>query len=165
MVRRISKRRILTDYGDHIGTKSADLAERHPDLKRFSLQFGYKSVDRVLHGNESSRDLGGLWHDYPNMRWGVGYDIGPPEQPWATVLGSYTTNSMDIDDMKNQFGMGIEVNPVGILAPWIARVPGGRPFLKAHSWFNKRMMIPGLYLQLFEVDTAPFSDREPFWEG
>jgi hypothetical protein len=150
--------------GSWLASGASGLPERYPRLKRLSLQIGYKSVDRILRSGESNNILGNVWHDYPNGRWGMGYDVGPLKRPWFTLFGTYTITSMNVATMKNRFGMGIELNAIGWMAPVITRFPGGSTFMRAYDWLNGRVMIPYLYFQLFHFDVDPWSGRNPFAE-
>ena len=150
--------------GAWLASGASGLPERYPHLKRLSLQIGFKSIDRMFHGRESNTMMGNVWHDYPNGRWGVGYDVGPLKRPWFTLFGTYTITSMNVATMKNRFGMGIELNAIGWMAPVITRFPGGRTFMRAYDWLNGRVMIPHLYFQLFHFDVNPWSRRDPFAE-
>jgi hypothetical protein len=141
------------------------LAERYPHLKRFSLQVGFKSLERIAHNQESSNVLGNMWHDYPNNRFGLGYDIGPAGRPWITLFATYSITSMKIKELRNRFGVGVEFNVVGWFSPLIMRIPGGGTFMRAYNWVNDRLMIPYCYVQLFHVDAPPFSSHPPFQES
>jgi len=141
-----------------------DIVDRHPHLKRFSLQFGWKSLGRVVHGDESSHVLGNAWHDYPNGRFGLGYKIGPAGRPWISVFGTYAVSSMEIEHLKNQFGVGVELPVVAWASPLITIVPGGDAFVSAYSWLDERFMMPLFYVQILEFDTPAWSRRKPFTE-
>ena len=150
--------------GAWLADDGQDMLTKHPQLERVSLQLGYKSVERIFNGTESSRALGNAWHDYPNGRFGLGYDIGPFEHPWITMFATYDITSFELEALENRFGMGIEFRVVNWLAPLIGRAPGGETFLRAFDWFDDRLIIPGLYVQLFTIDTGAWSQREPFHE-
>jgi hypothetical protein len=141
-----------------------DIVDRHPHLQHFTLQFGWKSVDRLVHGKASSRFLGNAWHDYPNGRFGLGYHVGRVQRPWVTVFATYTVNDMDIAELKNCFGVGVELPVVAWASPLIKRVPGGELVESVYSWLDARFMMPFFYIQIFEIDTPAWSDREPFGE-
>jgi hypothetical protein len=140
------------------------LVDRHPHLEHFSLQYGWKSMDRLVNGKESSRLLGNAWHDYPNGRFGIGYHVGAVHRPFVTVFGTYTINSMDATKMKNQFGVGVELPVVAWTAPLLRRVPGGDGLVWLYTWLDKRFMMPVFYVQLLEINTPAWSRRSPFEE-
>jgi len=150
--------------GAWLADDGQDILSRHPHLERVTLQLGYKSVSHIFDGTESNTALGNAWHDYPNARFGLGYDIGPFERPWITMMATYDITSFKVETMENRFGMGIEFRAVNWLAPLIEHVPGGETFLTAFDWFDDRLIIPGLYVQLFTVDTGAWSQRDPFHE-
>lgn len=141
-----------------------DIVERHPHLLHFTLEFGWKSMDRLLHGKESSRLLGNAWHDYPNGRFGLGYHVGSVDRPWITVFVTYTINSMDIETLRNQFGFGVELPVVAWAAPAIEMLPGGDLIVGLYSWLDERFLMPLFYIQIYEVDTPAWSNRKPFAE-
>jgi hypothetical protein len=141
-----------------------DIVDRHPHLRHFSLQFGWKSINRLAYGRESSHFLGNAWHDYPNGRFGLGYHIGSVHRPWVTVFATYTVNSMDISQLRNCFGVGVELPVVAWTSPLIRRVPGGELLVKVYSWLDERFMMPLFYVQIYEIETPAWSRREPFAE-
>jgi len=151
--------------GAMLATKGRDLAARHEWIDRFSLQFGYKDWGRAFRPSKTDNaTLASVWHDHANGRFGLGYDIGPLKRPWVSVFLSYEITSLDIEQLKNRFGMGIELQPIYWLDPLIRKLPLGRQFLLAHDWLNQRILLPGLYIQLFHVDAPAFSSQEPFQE-
>ncbi len=151
--------------GAMMATKGRDLAARHEWIDRFSLQFGYKDWGRAFRPSEQDNaTLASIWHDHANGRFGLGYDIGPHQRPWVCVFLSYEITSLNIEELKNRFGMGIELEPIYWLDPVIRKLPLGPAFLKAHDWLNQRILFPGLYIQLFHVDAPAFSSQQPFQE-
>jgi hypothetical protein len=150
--------------GAWLATGGHDLARDHPQLRRFSLEFGYKSWGRVFGPRRSSGTLGNVWHDYPNGRFGVGTAVGPLESPWVRVFVSYEITSMDVARMHNRVGLGVELQAEHWLGPWLRRLPGGKPLVAAYEWLNGRLLMPGLYLQILHFDAGPFSRRQPFDE-
>jgi len=150
--------------GALMATKGRDLAARHRWIARMSLQFGYKDWGRAFGPSPDSTTLGAIWHDHANGRFGFGYDIGPFRRPWFTAFLSYEITSLQLEDLKNRFGVGVELQPVNWLAPWIEKLPGGKLFLEGYDWLNDRILMPVFTIQLFHVDAAPFSDRPPFKE-
>ena len=150
--------------GAMMATKGQDLAARHEWIARMSLQFGYKDWGRAFEPSHDDATLGAIWHDHTNGRFGFGYDIGPFKRPWVTVFASYEITSLQREDLKNRFGMGIELQPFNWFDPWIRKLPGGSLFLEGYDWLNQRILMPVLYIQLFHVDNGPFSDRPPFQE-
>jgi hypothetical protein len=151
-------------FGAWLADGYLDVVKRHPHLEHLTFQYGWKSVDRLVHGKESSRLLGNAWHDYPNGRFGIGYHVGPVRRPWITVFGTYTISSMDVTTMKNQFGVGVELPVVAWTSPLLRRVPGGDAFVWLYSWLDKRFMMPLFYIQLFNLDTPAWSSHPPFEE-
>lgn len=142
-----------------------ELQRRSPTFARFSLQYGVKSIERMFSTSpESNNMLGRYWHDYPNGRWGLGFDLGPIDRRWVTVFATYEITSWDISEMKNRFGVGIEFPLVTWVSPLIDQVPGGRSFLSLYNWFDQRFLLPVFYVQLAHFDTGPFSSRPPFQE-
>jgi len=131
------------------------------DTRRFSLQLGYRDWGRALSVGQS---LERAWHDYPNMRFGVGYDLGPARRPWATALATYGVTSWRLADMRNEVGVAIELHPINWAATWLDDFGAGRAVLDAHNWLDRKLMVPGLTLQLFTASTGPLSGREPFRE-
>ncbi len=150
--------------GAMMATKGRDLAARHEWIARMSLQFGYKDWQRAFEPSRDDATLGAVWHDHTNGRFGLGYDIGPFERPWITAYLSYEITSLDLDELKNRFGVGVELEVVNWLAPLIHRLPAGDLFLQGYDWLNRRILMPVLYVQLFHVDAPPFSGRPPFHE-
>jgi hypothetical protein len=150
--------------GAWLATGGQDLAARHQWLQRFSLQFGYQDWNLVFGPQRDDAFLGNIWHDHPNGRFGLGYDIGPAELPWFGVFASYEITSYDIEELKNRFGVGIELYPVYWLDPVLRKVPGGGAFLKVYDWLNQRILMPVTYVQLWHVDLPPFSNQQPFEE-
>jgi hypothetical protein len=150
--------------GALMATEGADLARRHPFLQRFSLQFGYRDWGRVFGPARDDATLGNWWHDHPNGRFGLGMDVGPRPRPWLTVFASYEITSLELARLKNRFGLGIELHPLYWLDPVLRPLPGGSVVLDVYDWLNRRILMPGLYVQLFHVDAPPFSDRQPFQE-
>jgi len=140
------------------------LRRRSPLFARFSLQYGVKSVRRVFTYQESNNILGGYWHDYVNGRWGIGFDLGPADRRWVTLLATYEITSMDVRTMKNRFGLAVELPVVSWLSPMLRHAPGGAAFLSAYEWVDRRLMLPLFTVQLMTIDTPPFSDRQPFYE-
>jgi hypothetical protein len=138
------------------------LAERSPAFARLSLQYGFKSWHRAFTGGQSSAVLGNYWHDYPNGRWGVGYDIGPVDRRWLTLFATYEITSVDVATMKNRFGMGIELPVIAWFSPLIDEIPGGGTFLSVYNWFDDRFLLPLFYIQMYHIDAPAFSNRNPF---
>lgn len=151
-----------------IGAWSADegldIAERHPQFQRFSLQFGYQSWSHVFDTSGRRSLSENLWHDYPNGRFGLGYDIGPLERHWITVFATYEISSMNIATLQNRFGMSVELPVFTWASPVIGRIPGGKSFLSVYDWVDDRILMPMFYIQLFHVDTGTWSQRTPFVE-
>lgn len=151
-----------------IGAWSADggldLAERHPQFQRFSLQFGFQSWSHAFDTSGKRNLSENLWHDYPNGRFGLGYDVGPLARRWMTVFATYEITSMNIATLQNRFGMGVELPVFTWASPFIGRIPGGKGFLSVYDWVDDRILMPVLYIQLFHVDTGPWSQRPPFAE-
>lgn len=141
-----------------------DIVDRHPHLKHFSLQFGWKSVMRVVSDTHSSNVAVNAWHDYANGRFGLGYDVGSVHRPWITVFATYSISSMNIAELKNRFGVGVELPVVAWAAPLIRRVPGGDALVSGYTWLDERLLMPLFYIQLYEYETAAWSSREPFSE-
>jgi len=141
-----------------------DIVSDYPWLEKVSLQFGYKSVHDLFKSRPRESLVDNTWHDYTNGRWGLGVDVGRGRSIMFTMFLTYELTSMDIATMKNRFGMGVEFPVVGWLAPLIEKAPGGRDFMGVYGWLDRRLLIPGLYLQLFHVDTGPWSDQQPFRE-
>ena len=150
--------------GAWLAAEGPRLRERWPWARRFSLEFGYRDWGRVFGPEQSSGVAGNVWHDYPNGRFGLGYGLGPAQREWARVFLTYEITSFELEELENRFGVGVELKPQRWLAPWIRRVPGGGGLLAFVNWWDDRLLLPGLYVQLFHVDTGPFSDREPFNE-
>ncbi len=132
--------------------------------RRISLQYGVKSLERMLYGHESNNILSNSWHDYPNGRWGVGFDIGPIDRKWITLFATYEITSMQVSELKNRFGLGMEVPVFTWFDPVIRMVPGGGSFLSVYNWFDDRILMPLLYVQLYHYDAPAFSNRNPFDE-
>jgi hypothetical protein len=141
-----------------------DVVEKHPRLEHFSLQFGWKSIDRLVSGDHSAHLLGAAWHDYENGRFGLGYRVGPAHRPFITIFATYSISSMNIAQLKNRFGAGVELPVVAWSAPLIRTLPGGNTFVRLYSWLDDRFLMPLFYIQLFEIDTPAWSEREPFTE-
>jgi hypothetical protein len=140
------------------------LRRRSPLFARFSLQYGVKSVQRVFTYHESNNLLGNYWHDYVNGRWGLGFDVGPADRRWLTLLATYEITSMDVRMMQNRFGLAVELPVFSWLSPMLRHAPGGTTFLSVYEWIDRRLMLPMLTVQLMHVDIAPFSNRQPFRE-
>lgn len=141
-----------------------DFAAEHAWTRRLSFEVGYKSWRRVQRPDDDKGAFTRLWHDYPNMRFGVGYGIGPVERPWVRVFGTYGVTSLELEHLRNQFGLGIELAPHHWIAPLVERLPLGGPLLALIDGIDRHVMIPGLYIHLVDLETGPFSDREPFDE-
>lgn len=150
--------------GAAIVSEGPDLAEDHPWLRRLSLELGYKDWSKLTEEDDESGPLTRVWHDYPNQRFGLGYGIGPLDREWMRLFLTYDVTSLEIEDLKNVFGMGLEIKPQNWLAPWIERVPGGGGLLGFVRAIDRHVLLPGLYFQLFTVEVDAFSDREPFTE-
>jgi len=150
--------------GAWLATGASGLPQRYPILQRFSLQFGYKDWGRVFGPEQSSGVAGNVWHDYPNGRFGLGFDVGPQEREWVTLHLAYEITSFDLDQLRNRFALGVELRPVSWLRPWLERLPGGRSLVAFHRWWNERLILPGLYVELAAVATGLFTGREPFAE-
>jgi hypothetical protein len=150
--------------GALIATEGPVLAARHPWMRRLSFEFGYKDLDRTFGPQRDSGFAGNLWHDYPNGRFGIGYGIGPLEHEWFRVFATYEITSMDVETLRNRFGVGLELKPHHWLEPGLDRLPGGSSLVAAIDWLDRRFLLPGLYLQLWTFDTGPFSDQELFRE-
>ena len=142
-----------------------DFGERHAWTRRLTYEVGYKSWRRVGRPDDQSGAFTRLWHDYPNMRFGVGYGIGPLERPWLRVFTTYGVTSFAIEELRNQFGVGIELAPHHWVAPLVERMPLGGRLLALIDGVDRHVMLPGLYIHLFDVETGPFTGREPFDEG
>jgi hypothetical protein len=153
---------VANTLGAWLATSGHDLAQDHPWLQRLSLEFGYKSLARVVGPPRSSGALGNWWHDYPNGRFGLGCAVGPQDAPWLRVFASYEITSLELAALRNRFGLGLEVPAASWLRPWVARLPGGRALLAGYEWLDRRFLMPGAYVQLWTVDAGPFSGREPF---
>lgn len=145
-------------------TEGPALVRRYPWLRRLSFEFGYKDWGRVFGPEKSSGFAGNVWHDYPNGRFALGWGIGPLESEWARLFVSYQITSFELEELQNQVGLGIELKPHGWIAPWLERLPGGRSVLDFVNWWDRRLLLPGLYVQLATFDLGRFSDREPFHE-
>ena len=141
-----------------------DIVERHPHLEHFSLQFGFKSVARVVSDTHSSNIAVNAWHDYANGRFGLGYHVGSVRRPWITLFATYSISSMNITQLRNRFGFGVELPVVAWTSPLIRHVPGGDTFVTVYSWLDDRWLMPLFYIQLYEHDTPAWSDRAPFRE-
>jgi len=141
-----------------------DLADRHTHFQRFSLQFGFQSWSHALDTTGKRNLSENLWHDYPNGRFGLGYDIGPLERRWITLFATYEISSMNVANMQNRFGMGVELPVFTWASPVIKQIPGGKGFLSVYDWVDDRILMPLLYVQLFHVDTGAWSQRPPFAE-
>lgn len=150
--------------GAWLASGGRDLARRHPGWSRFSFEFGYRSWSRAFGPAQDSATLGNLWHDHPNGRFGVGYAVGPGRRPWVSIVGSYEITSLELAELRNRFGIGLELHPLEWFAGPLARHAAGRAVLGAYRWLDARVLLPGLYLQLAHVDARPFSSREPFDE-
>ena len=138
--------------------------ERHPWLRRFTLELGYDDWSLLTEPDDQTGPFTRIWHDYPNQRWGLGYAIGPVERPWLRVFGTYGVTSLDIDELRQEWGVGVELKPHHWLAPWIERIPGGERVLDVFAFFDRNLLLPGLYLHLATFESGPLSDREPFDE-
>lgn len=150
--------------GAWLATGGRDLARRHPAFSRLSFEFGYRSWARTVGPAQDSATLGNLWHDHPNGRFGLGYAIGPDRRPWVSVVASYEITSLNLAELRNRFGIGVELHPLEWAAPALERWAVGRMALHVYRWLDSRLLLPGLYIQLAHVDAGPFSDREPFDE-
>lgn len=148
--------------GAWLATGGHDLAQRHRWLRRFSLEFGYKSLRRLLGAPRSSGVMGNWWHDYPNGRFGLTYGLGPIEAPWLRVVASYEITSLELATLRNRFGLGLEIPAARWLLGWFGEVPLVRTLGAGYEWLDRRFLMPGLYFQLWTIDAGPFSGREPF---
>lgn len=150
--------------GAGLVTQGPALVRRHPWLRRLSFEFGYKDWGRTFGVQQSSGFAGNLWHDYPNGRFALGYGVGPLESEWARLFVSYQITSFELEELENQVGLGLELKPHHWISPLLRRVPGGEAVLSFVDWWDRRLLLPGLYVQFLTVDLGPFSDREPFHE-
>jgi hypothetical protein len=150
--------------GAWLATEGHDLARNHEGLQRLSLEFGYKSLRRLVGPPRSSGALGNWWHDYPNGRFGLGLAVGPLHAPWLRVFASYEITSFHLDSLRNRFGLGVEIPAARWVGPWLENLPLGRSVLAVYEWLDRRFLMPGMYVQLWTVDAGPFSGREPFAE-
>jgi hypothetical protein len=150
--------------GALLATSGQDLAARHPWMQRCSLEFGYQDWNKVFGPKRDDAFLGNIWHDHPNGRFGLGYGFGPAKLPWITPFLSYEINSYDIHELKNIFGIGVELHPVNWLDPVLRKVPVLQPFLTAYHWLDDRILMPVTYIQLWQFELPPFSNRTPFQE-
>ncbi len=155
---------IANALGALMATKGSDFALRHPWMQRLSFEFGYKDWGRVFGPKQQTGFAGNIWHDYPNGRFAVGYSLGPQENEWVRLFATYEITSFDVEELKNRFGIGVEVKPHHWLAPILRRLPGGASLLAATDWVDRRLLLPGLYFQLWTFDTGPFSDQQLFQE-
>jgi len=136
--------------------------ERHPWLRRFTLELGYDDWSLLTEPDDQTGPFTRIWHDYPNQRWGLGYAIGPVERPWLRVFGTYGVTSLDIDELRQEWGVGVELKPHHWLAPWIERIPGGERVLDAFAFVDRNLLLPGLYLHLATFESGPLRHSEPF---
>jgi hypothetical protein len=141
-----------------------DFAARHPWTQRFTYEIGYKSWSQLGEPDRQTGPLTRLWHDYPNTRYGLGYGIGPVRRPWLRIFATYGVTSLELDELRNQFGMGVEFAPHHWVAPLVERAPLGRHLLAFVDAIDRHVMLPVLYVHLFDVETGPFSNRRPFRE-
>lgn len=141
-----------------------DFAADHAWTRRLTFEVGYKSWSRVSTPDDQKGPLTRFWHDYPNTRYGLGYGLGPVERPWLRVFATYGVTSLEIEALRNQFGMGVELAPHHWIAPWLERLPLGGKLLALVDGIDRHVMLPGLYYHLFDVETGPFTGREPFDE-
>lgn len=150
--------------GAWLASGGRDIAARHPGWSRLSFEFGYRSWSRAFGPARDPATLGNLWHDHPNGRFGLGYAFGPGRRPWLSIVGSYEITSLELAELRNRFGIGIELHPFEWFAGPLSRHAPGRAVLAAYRWLDSRILLPGLYVQLAHVDVGPFSAREPFDE-
>ena len=150
--------------GAWMASEGPDVVDRHPWLGRFSLELGYDDWSLLTEPDDQAGPFTRIWHDYPNQRWGIGYGIGPIERPWLRVFGTYGVTALDIELMRQEWGIGVELKPHHWLAPWIERLPGGSALLGFVRVLDRDLLLPGLYVHLATWETDPFSDREPFQE-
>lgn len=149
--------------GAWLATGGRELAGRHPWMRRVNFQFGYEDLGRAFGPRQASGPAGNLWHDYPNGRFGLGVELGPGSRPWGDVVVTHSITSFELDELRNEFGFGVELRP----ANWYAGaddIPGLGHLLAGWRWLDERLLMPGLYVELWSVDTGPFSDRQPFTE-
>ena len=150
--------------GAWIASEGPDFADEHPWAERLSLELGYDDWGRLGEPDDQTGPLTRVWHDYPNQRWGVGYGIGPVERPWLRLFGTYGVTSLRIEELRQQWGIGVELKPHHWFEGWIERVPGGGALLAAVRFADRQLLVPGLYVQLVTWESDPFTDREPFDE-
>lgn len=150
--------------GATMASEGPALTARHPWLRRLTLELGYDDWSRLAEPDDQAGPLTRVWHDYPNQRWGIGVGIGPVERPWLRVFGTYGVTALEIEDMRQEWGLGVELKPHHWLAPWIERVPGGGTLLDWIAFVDRDVLLPGLYVHLATWESAPFSDRTPFRE-
>lgn len=145
-------------------TEGPGVVDRHPWLGRVSLELGYDDWGLLAEPDDQTGPFTRIWHDYPNQRWGVGYGIGPHDREWFRVFGTYGVTALAIEEMQQEWGLGVELKPHHWLAPWIRRLPGGGALLDLVGVADRNLLLPGLYVHLATWETEPFSDREPFQE-
>jgi hypothetical protein len=155
---------IANAIGALMATRGPEVVARHPWMERLSFEFGYKDWGRVFGPKQQTGFAGNVWHDYPNGRFAVGYGLGPKRNEWARLFATYEITSFDVEELKNRFGVGLELKPQHWVAPLIRKVPGGSHLLAVTDWFDQRLLLPGLYIQLWTFDTGPFSDQQLFQE-
>ena len=141
-----------------------DFGAAHAWTQRLTFEVGYKSWSRLTKPDDQAGPLTRFWHDYPNTRFGLGYGLGPVERPWLRLFATYGVTSLSIEDLRNQFGMGVELAPHRWIAPWLERLPLGGRLLALVDAIDRHVMLPGLYFHLFDLETGPFTGREPFAE-
>lgn len=150
--------------GAWLASDGSAFADRYPWLRRLSFEFGYKDWGRVFGPPQVSGTAGNIWHDYPNGRYALGYGLGPENRDWARLFLSYEITSFELQDLENRIGIGLELKPHEWLSSWAQSLPGGGRLLGFLRWWDRRLLLPGLYLQLWTLDLGAFSDREPFHE-
>lgn len=150
--------------GATLASEGPEWAREHPWMRRLSLELGYKDWGRLWKPDRDKGALTRVWHDYPNQRFGIGWGLGPLDREWLRVFATYDVTSFQIEELRNVFGVGVELKPHHWLAPWLRALPGGRTLLRGLEFLDRNLLLPGLYVQLWTVDAPPFSDREPFDE-
>jgi len=145
-------------------TEGPSVAENHAWMRRLSLEMGFEDWSLLTEPDDEKGPFTRIWHDYPNQRWGVGYGIGPIDREWFRVFGTYGVTSFEIEDLRQEWGLGIELKPHQWFGPWVRRLPGGGTLLDLVDVFDRNLLLPGLYVQLFTWESGPFSDRKPFDE-